>query len=520
MTLRRRPTARVAVALAAVTALSACSVVGQGDEPTANPEASRTSAAAHTPPPGAEPLARFYSQSLQWKGCGIGQCASLTVPLSYADPGGQTIRIAVLRMAATRKGSRIGSLVVNPGGPGGSGVDYARAADFIVGKAVRQRFDIVGFDPRGVQRSEPVDCLDDSGMDAFLGQDPTPDDAAEESAFVTNAKQFAQGCLEKTGALLGHVSTQDAARDMDILRAALGEQKLDYLGKSYGTLLGSTYAGLFPEQVGRFVLDGVLPPDLTAAEVGQGQAEGFERATRAWAASCVEQGGCPLGDSVDAVMAGMRSLLTSLDSQPVPMSDARLSSLSEGWAANGIAEAMYEQSFWPKLTKALGDVVQRHDGTALMALADQYAERTSTGRYTGNLLEALYAVNCLDNPDTSDVATYEQRARDWSASAPTWGPFLAWSSLPCGYWPVKEKGAGPHTITAAGSGPIVVVGTTRDPATPYEWSVRLAKELANSSLVTWDGDGHTAYMRGSSCVDNAIDAYYVKGTVPKDGLHC
>src|SRR5690348_7407709 len=236
MTVRRLPLVAGLVALA--TGLSGCSLL-EGD-PNSAPEPSVT--ISRTPPQGSEALARFYAQTLSWQRCGTGQCAQLTVPLDYAKPDGDTIRISVLRMRATRPKARLGSLVVNPGGPGGSGVDYARAADFIVGKPVRQRFDIVGFDPRGVQRSQPVDCLPDPQMDAFLGQDPTPDDTAEEDAFAASGKAFAQGCLQRTGALTSHLSTVDAARDMDVLRSALGDEKLNYLGKSYGTYLGATYA--------------------------------------------------------------------------------------------------------------------------------------------------------------------------------------------------------------------------------------------------------------------------------------
>ena len=516
------PRARVLLAAAMVTSvgLSGCSVLDGGDSSSSAP--TTVSTAAKKPPPGSEALASYYGQKLAWESCRIGECAGLKVPLDYAKPDGGSITIQVLRMRATKPKQRIGSLVVNPGGPGGSGVDYARAADFIVGKPVRQRFDIVGFDPRGVQRSQPVDCLPDAQMDAFLGQDPTPDDKTEEQAFAASGKAFAQGCLQRTGALTSHLSTVDAARDMDVLRSALGDEKLNYLGKSYGTYLGATYADLFPKLVGRFVLDGVLPPDLTPAEVSKGQAEGFERATRAYAADCVDQGDCPLGGSVDEVMSGMRALLKRLDQQPVPMKDGKLNQLTEGWAATGIAQAMYDQGSWGALTDALAAVVRKNDGTELMKIADQYAQRNQNGSYAGNLLEAFYAITCLDNPDSPDLAVYEQRARDNATVAPTWGPFLAWGSVPCGEWPVKaaEGGGAPHTVSAKGSGPIVVVGTTRDPATPYEWSVRLREQLSNASLLTFNGDGHTAYARSNKCIDNAINDYYTGGKVPKDGTKC
>ncbi|MDF2144661.1 alpha/beta hydrolase [Knoellia sp. p5-6-4] len=513
MTVKGRSLAAAATVLAL--ALSGCTLFDDGG----SDNAVSTPTVPQTPPTGAEDLAQYYGQKLSWSKCAGGQCAELTVPLSYDDPDGETIKVEVLRVPASRQKSRVGSLVVNPGGPGGSGVDYAQAADFIVGKPVRQRFDVVGFDPRGVDRSAPIDCLDDRQLDRFLGSDPTPDSAAEEQSFAENAESFAQACKANAGPLLGHVSTVDAAKDMDILRAALGDPKLNYLGKSYGTYLGATYADLFPESVGQFVLDGVVAPDLTSAEVNEGQAAGFELATRAWAEDCVSEGDCPLGGSVDEVMEGMRDFLKGLDENPIPSGDPQAPELTEGWGSLGIAAAMYDQGSWGILTDALRAAVDNRNGRDLMALANTYADRTDTGQYTGNIMEVIYAVNCLDKPDTDDLSVYQKQAQEFTASAPTWGPFLAWSSLPCGYWPVEGDGE-PKKITAEGSGPIVVVGTTRDPATPYEWSVRLNDQLANSALITYDGDGHTAYTRSNSCVDGAIDNYYVKKQVPRDGLKC
>ncbi len=475
--------------------------------------------AVATPPADHPELAEFYGQTLTWRPCSGGECATLTVPVDYAKPTGDKIKLALLRVLAKNQGARIGSLVVNPGGPGGSGVDYARYADQIVGAEVRKRFDVVGFDPRGVGQSAPLDCLSDSDLDTFLGMDPTPDDKAEEEAFVAGARKLAEGCASRGGALLAHVSTVEAARDMDILRAALGEPKLHYLGKSYGTFLGSTYADLFPLNVGRFVLDGVVPPDLTSAEVSEGQARGFELATKAYLASCIAKGNCPAGNTVEEGMQWIKDFLLKLDSDPLPVSgDARVTKLTEAWGSMGLAYAMYSKSSWSSLTAALRSA-QQGDGTDLMDLAGQYADRTSSGTYTGNIMEVIYAVNCLDRPDTADLTLVEKNAETFSASAPLWGKMLAWGSVPCGVWPVPATGKA-KKVTAAGSGPIVVVGTTRDPATIYEWSVRLRQELSNAVLITFDGDGHTAYTRSNSCVDRPIDNYYVNGTVPQDGLKC
>ena len=323
---------------------------------------------------------------------------------------------------AARRRKRLGSLVVNPGGPGGSGVDYARAADFIVGKGVRDAYDVVGFDPRGVGRSAPIDCLTDAELDTFLGADPTPDDPAEEQAFAATAAGFAQACAATAGPLLAHVSTEDAARDMDVLRAALGEEKLTYLGKSYGTYLGTVYAELFPKHVGRMVLDGVVAPDLTPEELNLGQAKGFELATRQWAAYCVEQGDCPLGKSVDDVMKGLRTFLASVDQSPLPRTgDNAVPRLTEGWASLGIAAAMYDQGAWQTLTDAMRDAVGG-DGTALMQLADQYADRNPGGQYAGNIMEVIYAVNCLDKADSSDLAERHRLARGVAEGRAHLGP--------------------------------------------------------------------------------------------------
>ncbi|MBO1766116.1 alpha/beta hydrolase [Allobranchiibius sp. GilTou38] len=507
---RRSFHAASAVLVGASLALSGCSLVGSSTPSSSTPVPPSVTRAP-TPT-----LAKFYSQKIAWKDCDGVQCAKLTVPLDYANPTGATIQLAIDRVPAT--GSRKGSLVVNPGGPGGSGYDYAAAADQIVTGSIRKAYDVVGFDPRGVQRSDPIECVSGSQLDSILGSDPTPDDAAEVAAATATAKGFGAACKANAGPLLGHVSTVEVARDLDVLRAALGSPKLDYLGKSYGTLIGSTYAGLFPHNVGRMVLDGVVPPDLTSEQVAQGQAGGFELATRSYVANCVSSGDCPLGSSVDAGMARIRSFLKQVDAQPLPVSgQGDVKQLTEGWASLGIAEAMYDKGSWSTLTKAMKQAFDGK-GDRLMALADQYADRSSDGTYDGNIMQVGNAVNCLDQPSSTSASTYEADVTSFSKSAPTWGPFLAWSGLTCAEWPIKATGTA-HRISAAGSGPVLVVGTTRDPATPYAWSQRLASELSNGHLLTYDGDGHTAYGQ-SGCVDDTVDAYLLKGTVPTEGKRC
>ncbi|MFF5324555.1 alpha/beta hydrolase [Janibacter hoylei] len=504
---RSRPLRVVAAVSALMLPLAGCSLLDPGPEPSGLTPGDRQ------PPAGTTGLERYYEQDLQWGECerGDGECAELEVPMDYDDPDGETIKIAVLRIKA--KGKAAGSLVVNPGGPGGSGVEYAAAADFVVSDQIRKSFDVVGFDPRGVARSHPVDCLDDAGMDRYLAKDPTPDTDDERTADDEAQKEFADGCEDKTGELLGHVSTADAARDMDVLRAALGDGKLTYLGKSYGTYLGATYAELFPDRSGRLVLDGVIPPDASSEEVVIGQAKGFDTATKAWAQDCVDDD-CPLGSSVDDVVTSVQDLLEELDEQPLPASAGI--ELTEGWATWGIAQALYDQGMWSQLTDAL-EAAQDGDGGPLSELGRTYAGRDSGGEYASNLLEALPAVNCLDRPEKDvDQDALVDKAVE---AAPIWGRALS-SESPCSQWPVDATNT-PHKVDAKGADPILVVGTTRDPATPYEWAQRLHEQLADSALITHEGDGHTAYMRQNSCVDNAVDQYWLTGVTPDgDELTC
>ncbi len=510
-----RRAALVAASVAVALGVGACDALpGHSSSPTTS------DIVVQPPPTGATDLTRFYEQKLLWRACGANECTRLTVPVDYDHPDGATIRLAVLKVPATKQSGKLGAIVVNPGGPGASGVTYAQAADFIVGKDVRRRYDIVGFDPRGVGQSSPIVCLGDQALDDFLSFDPVPQTTVQITAFAANARTLPDACRAKDDPLLAHVSTKDSARDMDILRAALGEKQLNYLGKSYGTFLGATYAGLFPREVGRFVLDGVLPPDLTSEEVNLGQAEGFERATRAWAADCAQRTDCPLGRTTDAVVQGLRDFFDALRTDPLTKTgDASVPELNLGWATLGVGYGLYEQSLWPTLDEALRQAVDERNGTGLMEMADRYADREKGGGYSSNLMQALYAVNCLDRPESHSLAAHQAAAARAEKVAPTWGAFIMWSSLACASWP-DQPTKPPGPITAAGSNLIVVVGTTRDPATPYEWSVRLNNELAHSTLITYDGDGHTAYMRSNACVDDAIDAYYVSGTAPPANLRC
>ncbi|SFC17947.1 alpha/beta hydrolase fold [Nocardioides terrae] len=460
-------------------------------------------------------LQSFYTQTLDWSRCRSRfWCSTLEVPLDYAQPSGQTIRLALLEAPAT--GKRIGSMVVNPGGPGVPGTDYAAVSSRAFREPLRQRYDIVGFDPRGTGASSPVDCLGDSALTAFLSADPDPDDSKEESAFFDSARAMGAGCAQRSGAVAAHVSTVEAARDIDVLRAALGEAKLTYWGASYGTKLGATYADLFPTRVGRFVLDGALDPALPTREINLQQAKGFETALRAYVENCTKSSGCFLGHTVDEGVAKIKSFLDDVDAEPLPSSDGR--QVTEGDAFIGLAYPLYSRDLWLILSTALKAALAG-DGSGLMVLADAYAER-SKGEYANNSQEAIYAINCLDDPWALHTpAEVKAEVPAFEEASPTFGRAFAWMGASCSGFQ-QATTSKPHPVRAAGAAPIVVTGTTRDPATPLQWAENLAAELESGVLVTRDGDGHTAYNSGNKCVDNALEDYMIDGKVPKDGLAC
>ncbi|MFG1960058.1 alpha/beta hydrolase [Nonomuraea sp. NPDC049028] len=454
------------------------------------------------------------ADGLSWSDCGDGfDCAKLSVPLDYGQPNGEHIKISVVRLPAT--GDRIGSLVVNPGGPGSSGVTYARAARSIVSEEVRERFDIVGFDPRGVGESSPVECLSDSRLDAFIDLDTTPDTPQERAALEQGSREFAKGCQAGSGRLLPHVGTVDAARDMDGLRQALGDQKLTYLGKSYGTFLGAVYADMFPGKVRALVLDGALDPAISRLKLNADQAMGFERALRAYLESCLAEGDCPFRSrTVDGALAELTELLHRTDARPLP-ADGRQA--GESLATLGALTPLYDRGSWPELTETFRQALNG-DGRLLLRNADQLIDRHANGAYS-NQTEANMAINCVDGSYPKDVSAYAAAATEAERQAPRFGSYLMWSSLPCAFWPAKPTLTN-RPLTAKGAAPILVIGTERDPATPYAWAQALASELNSGVFLGYDGDGHTAYFNGSTCVDDAVDHYLLTGTPPEDGTVC
>jgi pimeloyl-ACP methyl ester carboxylesterase len=514
----RRLVAAVALAVVVVLVAGIAFVATRGGGSSVGTSAGPTPVVPSGGPPAVRPasaaLTPFYEQRLDWSDCGSGdQCASLTVPLDYRRPAGTTIRLHLLKVPAA--GSRLGSLVVNPGGPGAAGSTYAAGRGTYFGDPLLAHFDIVGFDPRGTGDSAPVECLGDRAFNAYLSADPDPRTPAEVAAFRSGQRALARGCARSPVA--AHISTVDAARDMDVLRAALGERRMNYLGASYGTKLGATYAQLFPRRVGRFVLDGAVDPALGTRASALQQAAGFQRALDAYAANCVQSDvGCFLGASVADVQQSITALLDQISATPLKTDDGR--ELTAGNAFYGIAATLYNRGYWIILSQALRSALNG-DGSLLMKLADAYASRNADGSFQSNFLEAFYDISGLDDPYSLPYRKVPSQFAAFEKASPVFGRIYAWGLTSCdGFTPRSDEPV--PAIHAQGAQPIVVVGTTRDPATPYRWAVALSRQLDSGVLVRRDGDGHTGYHQGNACVDGAVEGYLVSGKVPRDGLSC
>ena len=515
----RRRLGAVALPVVLSVALSGCLLTAE-DDPEAQP--SPTLSAKPLPSPtesesedAAAGLERYYTQDVDWSGCRQKlECAEIQVPLDYEKPDGETITLSLLKVPAAGKGQRVGSLVVNPGGPGGSGIEYAARASTHFGTELRQAFDIVGFDPRGVGESTPIDCLPDEKLDAFVASDPDPETPQEVEQADAMVREFGEGCVEQSGDLASHVSTVEAARDIDVLRAVLGDSRLSYFGASYGTFLGATYAELFPDRVGRMVLDGALDPSLSSLRLNLVQAKGFETALRAYVGRCVDRGSCFLGGSVDAGTRRIRQLLDSVEREPLPAGGRQL---QVGNAVLGVWAPLYSESNWDYLDTGLKEAFAGN-GSTLMALSDFYVSRGPEG-FQDNSLEALYAINCLDHDDAIPIDEVEQYLPRFEKASPTFGRIFAYSLSSCHDWPIST-GRVPEPIAAEGAAPILVIGTTRDPATPLAWAEALADQLESGVLVRRDGDGHTGYFAGNSCVDSTVESYLVSGMVPRRTVDC
>jgi pimeloyl-ACP methyl ester carboxylesterase len=475
-----------------------------------------------TPPP--EGLDRFYSQELVWTPEGdLLDSTKVEVPLDWSQPDGDTIEIAVMRHSAV--GVALGSLLMNPGGPGGSGYDYVRDyAQYLVSPDVLETFDLIGFDPRGVNHSNAVTCYTDAAdrdeylygtYDSPYGSQGWVDELTERE------KAYAAACAENTGPLLAHIDAGSVARDMDVIRAVLGDEKINYLGYSYGTYLGTVYAELFPEKVGKMVLDGAIDPTVSDLDALATQMGGFESALRAYMADCQAGSGCPFSGDVDHGMSQVRQLLDGIDAKHLVASDGRV--LDSATVGTGIADNLYAEDFWPDLSDMFADLFSG-GADAAFAAADDYNGRNSDGTYQDNSNDVYSAVTCAEGDLGTDSTDTLGDIPVLQAKAPTIGDYFGYDDTfvldaLCSNWPhpVAEL---PTEFDAAGAAPIIVIGTSNDPATPYANAVSLSKQLSSGVLISYEGEGHTIYAQGVSCVDDAVDAYFIEGTVPASDPMC
>ena len=526
---RRRVSAGVLAAVAGV-----CLGVGAGVVPAAAVPAVGSAPAASFKAAVPKGLESFYGQKVAWYDCvatgGVEksadktgfQCAKVKVPLDYSKPDGQTIEIAMKKHQAT--GSvRQGTLFVNPGGPGYSGVEMVENNEIQFSPALNQAYDIIGFDPRGVGSSTAITCSTDAEAKAMEGVSPV-DGAGAPVAFEKRAtvmserfKQLEADCASRTKPteLLDHVDTVSVARDLDILRALSGDQKLNYAGFSYGTYLGATYAELFPANTGRLVLDGALDPSLSYSERRQGQALGFERALRNYVAWCQSGQSCPLTGGTDAGVQQIGDVFTSANQSPVPSSDPNRPVTGEEMKRIVGFVLYFPESSWSAVSEALGQVINQHDASAFRAMADQIAAQPQVNA------GANIGINCLDYRVEGDMATWTAQSKELERIAPRFATVTEAGDLGCQAW--GHTGTQPSkALHAKGAAPILVIGTTGDPATPYEWAEALADQLDSGQLLTWEGNGHAAYTNSGHgpCVTQAVDTYLLTGTMPKKGLTC
>ncbi|BEP12829.1 alpha/beta hydrolase [Acidothermaceae bacterium B102] len=492
---------------------------------TPQPLATPTSATAGGVTPGTG-LSAYYAAKVAWSTCNPSaaavdfidltgfQCAAVRVPLDYRHPAGRKISLGIARLPATGS-HRIGSLLIDPGGPGVSGLDYLTQATSAIPAAVRARFDIVGFDPRGVGVSAGLNCLTVAQFDANVAAPVNPTTPAQVAAAVARAALLAKGCAKTAGWELPYLGTTYAARDMDLIRSAVGDAKLSYLGKSYGTELGAVYADEFPTKVRALVLDGALPPGLDVAGQARGQGVGFEGDLHDFLADCVRHTSCPFSGTAAHARTQFNAFVGAVAAQALQTRLGR--PLAVGNAVNGITAALYSTASWPALRVGLSQAL-KGDGSLLLAYSDSFAGRHAS-RYESTS-SAFPAISCMDVPSHFTVAQVAAYAKSWAVGAPLYGPLEAWGLLTCNGW-VPTATRLPDRVSAKGAPPIVVVGSTGDPATPYAWAVDLAHQLNSGRLVTYVGDGHTVYGGGrSSCVDTAVNAYLIALTPPKASLRC
>jgi len=451
------------------------------------------------------------SGTLDWKACDDGfECATLRVPVDHSRPGGKKLELGLVRVPAADPDQRIGSLIANPGGPGGSAVEFVEQAWGNFPEAVASRFDIVGFDPRGVGRSTPLDCH--ANVAEMYGTDHSPDTPAERDELLAVSRTYVDGCAEKYGDLLPHLGTEAVARDMEAVRRAVGDEKLTYVGFSYGTSVGQEYAALFPGKVRAMVLDGVVDVGIDGLAFAAQQANGFQRSLEGFAAWCKKQADCGLGADPLATLAEVKA---RVEKEPLPAGGGRPSGPAEFNQAVTITQ--YSTDTWPVLAQAIV-AAQGGDGSALVMLADAALGKNPLTGGEGNGFEIYFAVSCLDNDWPDDPAAVLAAGERAAEDSPLVGEEIVDDYVRCALWPAEPRPLEP--VTAEGTPPIVVVSSTGDPATPHEWGQRVAERLEKGVLVTFDGFGHTAFAHGNPCIDDAVTAYLVETKAPGDGLRC
>jgi pimeloyl-ACP methyl ester carboxylesterase len=453
---------------------------------------------------------------LRWRSCGSGlECSTLRVPQDPANPSSPLIDLAVVRAPARDRENRIGSLVVNPGGPGGSGVDFVSSVHSGFPSEVRDRFDIVGWDPRGAGRSDPVECVDD--MASYYALDFSPDSDQERDELIAGVQSFVNACAQREGDRLKYLSTDYTVQDLDRLRAALGDERLTYIGFSYGTYIGAKYAEAYPSRVRALVLDGAVDPSLSSLDQQVQQAEGFERVLDGFVRWCTRDTSCAFHRNGKTAKA-LDRLRSRADADGVPVSESRPArTLTPTEFDLGLASALYEgRGVYRFLGEAL-DAADRGDGSGIAQLADAYTQRDANGRY-GGIEESFLAIGCADGPPINGVAGVREIEQAAQQVAPRLGTAIVNNSLACALWPVKGKAAAP--VRAPSAPPIVVIGTRKDPATPLAWARALADQLESGVLITAPGAQHTSFGLGNGCVDTPVIEYLVDGTAPSDDIRC
>ena len=474
----------------------------------------RTQAEAQADDP---PAQQPDSGTISWSDCknplpdGVFECGNLSVPFDYENPDAGTFSLFLTRRLAGSPSDRIGSMLVNPGGPGFGGTSVAEYARYYFSDALVERFDVVGWDPRGTGKSTPaVDCIDD--YDRYFGIDSPPNDEAAKQAMIALTQEFVDECVERNGDMLKYISTEHSARDMDSIRRALGEEKITYFGFSYGSELGATWVTLFPETVRAAVFDGASDPNANGFDQSMAQLKGFEQQLTAFLADCAKRPACRIYNGGDP-QSLFDTLAADIDAKPIETIPGR-TLVTQGVFYTAVVEAMYSNTSWPTLERALAQAV-RGDGSGLLALYDEYYRRNYDGTY-GNQLEAFLAISCLDDPEATTVADIDADVPKFAAAAARLGENFGYGYT-CALWPHRVKQR--VTITGKGAGPIVVVGTTGDPATPLESTRKAAGYLEQGVLIIVEADQHTGYGL-NACVIEAVDAYLLSLKVPENEKYC